>query len=107
VLLIGKVGEVPDLAKVPIISRPRNVSWPTFAPGVQPAQSPASQAFQSGIDDRLKMNSYSALRTPDDRAHLQGKPCLREFGVVVAEFQIEAVDEVALSALGATNRFAA
>jgi hypothetical protein len=76
------------------------VSGPSFRARRAAGEVQLTKLSKAGIDDRVEDEFVVRVTHTDDRAHFHRKPGLREFRRRVAEFQIDAVEEVALVGIG-------
>ncbi len=100
-LLIGKLRHVPDLAKVRVIFETQKRIRRELSRQTRGGRKVQLAKFaEAGIHDRVDDEFVVRVTDTDDRPHLQREPRLREWRRRVAEFQIDAIEEVTLVGVG-------
>ena len=101
VLLTGKLGEITDLAEVGVIFE---AGIEVLAELTRDPRGRCEVRFavfsEADVDNRVNDELIFAVADADDGADLQGKAGLRKGRRLVAEFEVDAVEEAAFGGIG-------
>src|SRR5260370_30296724 len=104
VLLIRKLWEGPDLAKVGVIFEPYEQIRAELSRDARRGREIRLAEFsEPDVHDRVDDELVVRVTDPDDGPYLHGKPRLREFRRGVAELEIDPVEEITLLGVGLHN----